>query len=266
MNFKNKTVVITGAAKGIGEATARKFIQAGAHVALLDVDEKQGKELELASDGEVKFFLCDISNQEAVEETFQKICQWKDRIDCLINNAGIQGEYFKVHETPLEEWERVMKINLTGHFLCAKQALKNMLKFKSGVIINVTSVQAFLSQERVAAYTTSKTASLGLTRSIAVDYAPYIRCNGVAPGSVDTPMFRKTINDSANPTMVLQECVDMHLLKKIANPEEVASMILFLCSEGASNITGQTFRVDGGLGVMIPGSKQEEVNENSNGI
>lgn len=257
MDFSRKTVVITGAAKGIGASTACQFARLNAQVALLDIDVETGKNLEAHLHKNAKFFHCDVSKEASIQKTFEDIIEWQGSIDILVNNAGIQGKYLKVHETSLEEWQRIMNINLTSQFLCAKYALQNMLKKNKGVIVNVTSVQAFMSQNRVAAYTTSKSAILGLTRSIAVDYAPHIRCVGVAPGSVDTPMFRSSINESANPEAVWKECEDMHLLKKVAKPEEIASLITFLSSEGASNMTGQTIRVDGGLGVTILGSKQD---------
>jgi NAD(P)-dependent dehydrogenase (short-subunit alcohol dehydrogenase family) len=125
-----------------------------------------------------------------------------------------------------------------------------------GVVINLASVQAFVSQNNVAAYTTSKTAILGLTRSIAVEYAPTIRCVAVCPGTVDTPMLRDAIKLSPDPNEVLEECNQMHPVKRIGTPEEVAELIVFLASDKASFITGQPIRIDGGLGLSIGGSKR----------
>ena len=150
-----------------------------------------------------------------------------------------------------------MRINLTGMFLCAKYALPSMEKNNGGVVINVASVQAFLSQDKVAAYTSSKSAILGLTRSIAIDYAPHIRCVAVCPGTIDTPMLRNAVKLSPDPEQVLQESIDMHLLKRIGTADEVAALISFICSDRASFITGQAIRIDGGLGIKIEGSKKE---------
>ena len=132
-----------------------------------------------------------------------------------------------------------------------------MLAKGKGVVINVSSVQAFITQNNVAPYTTSKTAMLGLTRSIAVDYAPNIRSVAVCPGTVDTPMLRDALQLSPDPEAVYQECVDMHLAKRICSPEEVAELIVFLASDKAPFITGQAIRIDGGLGLMVAGSKRD---------
>lgn len=131
-----------------------------------------------------------------------------------------------------------------------------MLEKGGGVIVNIASVQSFVSQGNVAAYTTAKTAILGLTRSIAVDYSPKIRCVAVCPGTIDTPMLREAIALSPDPEEVLQESIDMHLTKRIGTPDEVAGLIAFLCSEQAGFITGQAIRIDGGIGITIPGSKK----------
>ena len=149
-----------------------------------------------------------------------------------------------------------MNVNLKSFFLCSKYAIPLMQKKQKGVVINVASVQAFLSQQNVAAYTTAKSAILGLTRSIAVDYAPHIRCVAVCPGTIDTPMLRDSISLSPDPDEVMQECIDMHLTKRIGRPEEVAELILYLCDDKASFITGQAIRIDGGLGITIQGSKR----------
>ena len=251
MNYQNKTVVITGGAKGIGAATAQLFFDAGANVAVLDVAADTSN----INKERWMFLQCDVSNETAVQSAFESISQNFGSADFLINNAGIQ-RYGSVTETPTDEWDLVMNINLKSFYLCAKYAIPFMQKKQKGVVINVASVQAFLSQQKVAAYTTAKSAILGLTRSIAVDYSPQIRCVAVCPGTIDTPMLRDAIALSPDPDEVMQECIDMHLTKRIGTPEEVAELILYLCDDKASFITGQAIRIDGGLGITIQGSKR----------
>jgi NAD(P)-dependent dehydrogenase (short-subunit alcohol dehydrogenase family) len=252
MNYQNKTVVITGGAKGIGAATAKLFFEAGANVAVLDVAADTSN----FQSERWMFLQCNVSNEAAVEIAFESINKNFGSVDFLINNAGIQ-RYGTVTETSTDEWDLVMNINLKSFYLCAKYAIPSMQKKQSGAIINVASVQAFLSQQKVAAYTTAKSAILGLTRSIAVDYAPHIRCVAVCPGTIDTPMLRDSIALSPDPDEVMQECIDMHLTKRIGTPEEVAELIMYLCDDKASFITGQAIRIDGGLGITIAGSKKD---------
>lgn len=251
MSTNNKTAVVTGAAKGIGAACATAFKNEGYNVVLLDI----AFPADIKNTDTLLHLTCDVSNEEQVMAAMGTVNRQFGSLDVLINNAGIQ-RYGTVTETSLAEWDEVMNVNLKSLFLCSKYAIPVMQQQGHGVIINVSSVQAFLSQANVAAYTTAKSAILGLTRSIAVDYAPAIRCVAVCPGTVDTPMLRDAIALSPDPDEVMQECVDMHLLKRIGSPQEVADLVLFLCSEKAAFITGQAIRVDGGLGITIQGSKR----------
>ncbi len=252
MDYQNKTVVITGGAKGIGAACARLFYEANANVALLDVADDEST----INNQRWLYINCNVSFETEVKEAFYKIYDHFGSIDILINNAGIQ-RYGTVTETSADDWDFVMNVNLKSLFLCSKYAIPFMLQKQKGVIINMASVQAFVSQPKVAAYTTAKTAILGLTRSIAVDYSPYIRCVAVCPGTIDTPMLRDSFALSPDPAEVLQECIDMHLSKRIGTPEEVAELVKYLTDDKASFITGQAIRIDGGLGITIQGSKKD---------
>ncbi|HJN69183.1 MAG: SDR family oxidoreductase [Candidatus Marinimicrobia bacterium] len=255
MSFENVKVVVTGGAKGIGGACVKAFMEGGAKVCILDIDQA-GQEFADTLGDNTFFIHCDVSKEDEVKTAFKKIEKKLGAVEVLVNNAGIQ-RYSTVTETTEEEWDLIMNVNLKSAFLCSKYAIPMMLKKKKGCVINVASVQSFISQKNVAPYTTSKTALLGLTRSIAVDYAPNIRSVAVCPGTVDTPMLRNSIQESPNPDEVLEECNEMHLVKRICSSEEVGELITYLASDKAGFITGQAIRIDGGLGVTIGGSKRD---------
>ena len=255
MSFENVKVVVTGGAKGIGGACVKAFTEGGAKVCILDIDQA-GQEFADTLGNETFFIHCDVSKEDEVKTAFRKIEKQLGAVEVLVNNAGIQ-RYSTVTETSEEEWDLVMNVNLKSAFLCSKYAIPMMVNNKKGCVINVASVQSFISQKNVAPYTTSKTALLGLTRSIAVDYAPNIRSVAVCPGTVDTPMFRSSIQESPNPDEVLEECNEMHLVKRICSSEEVGELVTYLASDKAGFITGQAIRIDGGLGITIGGSKRD---------
>jgi NAD(P)-dependent dehydrogenase (short-subunit alcohol dehydrogenase family) len=170
----------------------------------------------------------------------------------LINNAGIQT-YGTVTETTEELWDRTMNVNVKSMFLCSKLCIPLMTKSDNAVVINLSSVQSFVTQKGVAAYATSKAAILGLTNSIAVDYAPHLRCVAICPGAVMSPMLATVINEFANKEEVITETENIHLLKRIAHPDEIADFILFAASNKARFMTGQHYRIDGGIGVELGG-------------
>lgn len=256
LGYSNKVAVVTGGAKGIGGACTTRFLEEGASVAALDVDETRGRERVAENPDRALFIRCDVSRSDQVSAAFEEIFDRFGGVDVLVNNAGIQ-RYSAVTETTDEEWELVMNVNLKSAFLCARAAIPSMQERGGGVVVNVSSVQAMYSQQKVAPYVTSKTAMLGLTRSIAVDYAPEIRCVAICPGTVDTPMLKWAAGQSPDPEAVYEEVNAMHLVQRIGKPVEVADLILFLASDRAGFITGQPYRIDGGLGIVLGGSKQE---------
>ena len=251
INFKDKTAVITGGAKGIGASVAEQFSKAGARVIILDTDSKNFSIPR--EDKSIYFFACDISLDGIVKNTFEEIKKQFGKIDILVNNAGIQT-YGTVSETSEEIWDRTFNVNVKGMYLCAKYAMQLLNESDAPVIINVSSVQALVCQKNVAAYASSKSAILGLTRSIAIDYAPKLRCVAVCPGAVMTPMLKADIETFEDKAAVIKETENIHLLQRIAAPEEIADFILFLSSEHAKFITGQYYRIDGGIGVKIEGT------------
>jgi NAD(P)-dependent dehydrogenase (short-subunit alcohol dehydrogenase family) len=251
-----KHVVITGGAKGIGESAVRIFIREDYRVTILDIDSKAGFKLSKALGDDVLFIKCDMANEEMIKKSFSKAIAHFGEISILVNNVGIVI-YGTVTTTSSEDWDLTMNINLKSYFLCSKEAIPSMQKIGKGVIINVSSVQAYISQSNVATYTTGKTALLGLTRSIAVDYAPNIRCVAICPSTIDTPMLQNALKESPDPQAVLEECNNMHLLGRIGKADEVGELIVFAASDKGGFMTGQAIRVDGGLGIKVEGSKQE---------
>ena len=250
MQFTNKTVIVTGGSKGIGMAVVNKFLDEGATVIILDRNKPKtySKKEALA----LHYYNCDVSKYDELIEVFSHIKDTFKTINILVNNAGIQT-YGNVTDISEELWDRTLNVNVKSMFLCSKMCIPLMAKSKSSVIINVSSVQAMVAQRGVAAYATSKAAILGLTNSIAVDYAPKIRCITVCPGAVMTPMLKNTIEGLPDNKRAIKETENIHLLKRIAKPEEIADFILFAASSKGSFMTDQHYRIDGGIGVELGG-------------
>jgi NAD(P)-dependent dehydrogenase (short-subunit alcohol dehydrogenase family) len=249
LSMADKIVVITGGAKGIGAAIVSMFYEEGATVIVLDI-------LDISEDDFLEdkkrnyFFLCDVSSLEQVKKTFYEMKEKFGRIDILVNNAGVQT-YGKIGDMDEEVWDRTLNINLKSVFLCSKYAVPLMKDSAHPVVVNISSVQALVCEENVAAYVASKAGMLGLTKAIAVDYAPHIRCVAVCPGAVSTEMLKDDLDNSDDPESLLNYTKNIHLMRRIATPEEVASFVLFLASEHAGFCTGQYYRIDGGIGSKI---------------
>lgn len=252
LNLHRKVALVTGAANGIGSAIARILAEEGAHVLLADVDADAGPALAAELGGAAQFFRTDVTDSVEVGRLVRECARRFGGLHCLINNAGIQS-YGSVTEMSEAVWDRTLAVNLKGAFLAAHHALPLILRSGGGVIVNVASVQAFLSERRSAAYTASKSALLGLTRSLAIDYAPQVRCVAVCPGAIDTPMLRASAALAADPEAVLAACRRMHLAGRMGTAREVAHLVAYLCSEHAAFISGQAYRIDSGLGLEVGG-------------
>lgn len=252
IDFKDKIIVITGAASGIGRVTSRMMIEDNATVILIDINEAVQSIARSLGDN-AHSLICDVSDGVSVKKAFDWIKGKFNGIDILINNAGIQT-YGNVTETEEKDWDRTFGVNVKSIYLCAKYAVPLMLQRKAPVVINVASVKSFVCQKNEAAYVASKTAVIGLTRSIAADFAPVLRCVAVCPGAVNTPLLMDEIKNFPDKEAIVKETEDIHLVKRIAEPEEIASFILFLASSHAGFATGHAYRVDGGIGVLIAGT------------
>lgn len=250
IRFDNKVVVVTGGANGIGEATACKFAELGATVAILDRDEAAGRKTaeRLHSAGKpARCYPCDMASSAAVKGAIAAVVNDWGGIDVLVSNAGIQ-RYGNVVDTSEELWEEVMSVDLKGTFHLARHGLPAVIKRGGGSLVVVSSVQGLAALSKSAAYVTAKHGLIGLVRSIALDYAKHnIRANCVCPGTVDTPMMRRALAESAEPEKLMAKVNHMHVLGRIARAEEVANAIVFLASDWASFITGAALLVDGGM-------------------
>lgn len=256
--FNEKVAVITGAAKGIGKATAQAFSKRGAGAVLVDVDTTEGEKTRAQLEeqgGQALFVKADVSESAEAERVVTEAISRFGRIDFLVNSAGIQ-RYGDVVETTEEVWDEVLGTNLKSMFLMGKHCVPKMKEVGGGAIVNVASVQAIAAQRAVAAYAASKGGAVSLTKAMAVDHAPEIRVNCVCPGSVDTPMLRRSAElfGGDNPDEAVKLWGTMHPLGRVAQPEEVAESIVFLASSQASFITGAVLLVDGGLMSILGGT------------
>ncbi|MEP7075159.1 MAG: SDR family oxidoreductase [Acidobacteriota bacterium] len=259
MRFEDRAVVITGAALGIGKAAAEILSERGASVAILDWDDSAGTkactEIE-ENGGKAIFQRVDVSKATEVQRAVEKAFAAFGRIDSLVVSAGIQ-RYGTALTTDDAQWDEVINVNLRGAWNAARSTLPFIRKAGGGTIVNVSSVQALASQQNVLAYTVSKHGLLGLTRSMAMDFAKEnIRVNAVCPGTVDTPMLKWAASLDPNPDSVYAACNAMHPLGRIAEPREIAEVVAFLAHESSSFVTGAVWTVDGGLLTQIGGVPQ----------
>jgi NAD(P)-dependent dehydrogenase (short-subunit alcohol dehydrogenase family) len=253
-SFLGRHIVVTGAANGIGAGCVRHFVERGAYVSAWDIDEDNGRKLSAELGEHVYFEKLDVSNEDAVINASASCVARRGGVHHLVNSAGVQGAYVSATQITLSEWHRVMNVNIVSQLLAAKHVIPLMQASGGGCVVNVSSVNALHCQAKTVAYATSKAAILGLTRSIAVDYAPAIRCVAICPGAVDTPLLRNALNSLPDPEKAMYNLKAMHLGQRIATPDEIASLIGFVCSDEGSFITGHELRMDGGLGVALGGN------------
>lgn len=244
-DFSTKIVLITGGATGIGRATAIEFAKAGATVVIGDIDDRAAETVRLITDGGGTgvFITTDVTDDESVKNLVDATVAEYGTIDIAFNNAGVLPPTAPLHEQTIEDWNRTMAVDCGGVFLAMRYEIPVMLRAGGGSIVNTASVAGVTADPGMAPYVAAKHAVVGLSKAAALDYAVQgVRVNILAPGLIRTPMTERWLNDPEIAPRVLADSP----IQRAAEPEEVASTVLFLSSDAAGAVTGSVYRVDGG--------------------
>ncbi len=245
--LKNRTAILTGAASGIGRASALAFSREGAKVAVVDIQTDAGNDTVehiRQAGGEALFVPCDVTEAREVSNMVEQCVKVFGRIDCALNCAGVLGEMTTTQECTEENFDRVMRINLRGVWLCMKYEIGQMLQQGGGAIVNMASNAGMQGTATLPAYAASKAGVVSLTQTAALEFAAKgIRINCINPGLIRTAMVEKQLQ--TNPEKV-QEYSQLHPIGRIGTPEEIAEAVVWLCSDAASFVVGHPMNVDGG--------------------
>ncbi|HEF4759598.1 TPA: SDR family oxidoreductase [Pseudomonas putida] len=248
MNFSGKVAMVTGAAAGIGRATALAFAAEGLKVVVADLDSQGGEgtvELIRANGGEALFVQCNVSCEAQVQQLMAQTINAYGRLDYAFNNAGIEIEKGKLADGTEAEFDAIMSVNVKGVWLSMKHQLPLLLAQGGGAIVNTSGVAGVGAAPRMSIYCASKHAVIGLTKSAAIEYAKKkIRVNAVCPGVIDTDMLQRAF--AAEPRKA-EFVAAMHPVGRVGQVEEIAAAVMYLCSDGAAFTTGHTLMVDGGV-------------------
>lgn len=252
--YKNKTILITGGAQGIGLGMAHAFARESANVVITDTDDEAGQEAQELFQKEklkVDFILCDISQEHEVAALMLEVGEKYNQLDALINNAGIADPFMgDLEEMLMSEFDRIMAVNLRGAVLCCKYGLPLLRKAEHGAILNISSTRAFMSEPNTFAYSASKGGLEALTHSLAISLAEdRIRVNAIAPGWIETGEWQKK-SQKYKPQHT-KEDKEQHAVGRVGTPEDIAEAARFLCSGKAGFITGQSITIDGGMTVKM---------------
>ena len=251
LKLDRKVALITGGGSGIGRAAALAFAEAGARVVVADVQEKGGEEtVQLIRDhfGDALFVKVDVSDSTQVKNLIEKTISSFQRLDCALNNAGIEGKNDLTADCSEDNWDRVMTINLKGIWLCMKYEIPAILKNGGGAIVNMASIAGLVGFQGLPAYCASKGGIIALTRTAALEYAKQgIRINAVCPGVIRTPMVDRVTGGDPK---VEAQYIALEPIGRLRTPEEIAHAVVWLCSDEASFVVGHPFVVDGGFVVQ----------------
>ena len=249
MRLGAKTVLVTGASRGIGRATALACAREGAKVALLGIDDEEGVAAAAACrdlGAEANWIHTDLASEHEIERAVGEVVASWGGIDVLVNNAGVYQKGTAL-DTTLAQWEQLMRVNVTGAFLCAKHVLPVMIERGAGSIVNVASEAGLVGIAGQIAYNVSKAALVSLTQSMALDHADQnVRVNCVCPGTTLTPLVEEAVAREADPAAALARLERVRPLNRLGRPEEIAEAIVFLASDVAAYATGAVLSVDGG--------------------
>lgn len=257
----DRVAVVTGGGGGIGRATSVALARAGAAVAVLDLKEAEAAQTAATieeSGGRAISRACDVSDPDQVHTTFAAVAEELGLPDILFNNAGISGPETSAPDTPIEEFDRCVAVNLRAAFVCSAEFIRGLRAVeRPGAIVNTASVNAYFAEPRFPAYVATKGAIVALTRALALDHAREgIRVNCVCPGYVETPMTRPLFEVGGEAGM--ETTAQMHAIGRVAQPEEIAEVVAFLCSDAASFMVGSSVMVDGGMSIgrqVLPEAK-----------
>ena len=251
-NLSGKVAVVTGGGSGIGRAISTLFGAQGAHVVVLDVDAEAARETAAritAAGGRADAEACNVADAASVRAAFDAIAGRTARLDILVNNAGV-AHVGNIERTPEDDFDRLYRVNVKGVYLCSQAAVPLMVRQGGGVILNMASIVSFIGVADRFAYSMTKGAVLTMTKSVAIDYVKHkVRCNCICPARIHTPFVDGFVkkNYPGREEAVLQELAEYQPMGRMGTPEEVAALALYLCSDEASFVTGQSYPLDGGV-------------------
>jgi NAD(P)-dependent dehydrogenase (short-subunit alcohol dehydrogenase family) len=252
--LENKVTFVTGAGRGIGRAIAHKMAQEGAMLALAEIDFESAQSVAeelLKQDCKALAIQTDITRETDVQAAISRAIEYFGRVDILVNNAG-KNFYYDATTMSEADWDNAMNVDVKGAWLCCKHVLPSMKAAKAGSIINIASVHARITAPGHFPYAAAKSALVGLTRNLALDYAPYnIRVNAICPGWVRTSLVQGWFDQQVDPKAAEERVLSFQPLGRIGTPDEIANFVAFVASDEATFITGAELLIDGGMSIMF---------------